>query len=513
MKFFKRDGKKDGLEEMIAPERTAAPLTNAQLKTLSPEMQAYFKEMETHLLDLKGFAKKAEARTKEANKEREKFEKDFHDTKTKLQEKSEEAMKLKREVEALTKSLKVFSEPKAVIIEELLGKLHETVMDVTKDIEMTDEQENQYQHIMGQLDEHMKQNEIQKVEALDRHQSLQSRSTDLELKVEDYEEKLKQLEEQNSLLREQVKTQSDKQVHQKVLDHEEFDKLQKEISNQAEAMQAAQFEVSKAKATTALHVEEVHDLQSRLEKAREELAQQAKAFSELTETHKMLENKYKHVKEKYAEAKEGNIKKYEARYRAKEKELENMMEAKYKSASKSDKENNGTGESPKKIEEGEGEKPKREEAPLEVSEKAEYEKTIDNLKTEIQLLKKDIEDLQQDKRDREDTIASLEQSVTDLRKKNPQKEEKPPAPAPQPTPPTTSAASGVLLNPKKVLNFLEQLDKNTKYLYKEFLVYSGNDPVKLSEMQEKMTGIIEIADDFQDYAAAKSEDAVKKAAK
>ena len=77
----------------------------------------------------------------------------------------------------------------------MLGRLHDLVARLTESTEMTEEQEEEYSHLMGGLEETLKQNETQRLEADERATSLQKRSTELELKNEDFEEKIKQLEE------------------------------------------------------------------------------------------------------------------------------------------------------------------------------------------------------------------------------------------------------------------------------------------------------------------------------
>lgn len=438
----------------------------------------------------------------------EKTEKERDEAKKHLHEKTEEAEKAHREIVALSHSLKIFQESKVVLGEQLLGQLHELVSDVTKDIEMTEDQEAEYQRLMGAMDEALKSCEVQKLESVERYQESEKAKAEAELKLEDLEEKFKLVEEQNTLLRDQAKEAVEKQRELKVIKNDEFELIEKEIARKEEIIINQTNEASKAIARAKDLEEELSELKSKFKKQQEELKSMAITLAEKLEAMKLLENKYTHVKEKYAELREGSIKKYEARYNSKVKELEAKMAAKLEENTKLANEVATVIEAEKEQE--------VDKAQGEADELHRLRSEVASLTHQIEILKTEAESMRDEKQVRDEQIHELERIVDEFKKKKsklddtgdlPKKqaiESSPDKNLPAPTGPT--------LNPKRILQFLEGIDTSTRTLYKEFILYGSSKPThdpQVDEMQMKMNQLVEQANDFKDYVKAKTQTLAK----
>lgn len=442
----------------------------------------------------------------------------MHETKTKLSEKTDESSKLKKDIEDMSKSLKVFTESKVIQSEQLLGKLHEFVSDLTKDIEMTEVQEGEYQSIMGSLDESMKLNETQKHEAVKKFEEQKSICEQIELKLEDNVEKIKQLEEQNALLKEQSKDLNDKQKEMKVMENQEFDKIVKELEDKERVIIEKSQEIGIAKDKLKQVAEELDETRSKYVKAKEDNLSFAKQVSELQETGKNLEMKYKNLKEKYSEARTGVLKKYESRYLQKEKELEATVEAKYKAADASPSGNNTQASA------SEGDASRTSKDGTSSEEKAKMEQQLGGLQKEVEMLRKEVEDLLFDKKEREQEMDHVSKQLEEMMKKNvpakkgdaklddsfdKQSEAKVDGIMKKAVAPSISYN----INPKRLILFLDDVEPAIKLIYKEFLKLSTSSqptPQAINDIQLKLNKIAEAVADFKDYALLKLEEAAKK---
>ena len=419
-----------------------------------------------------------------------KLEKDCADTKGKLNEKHEEYIKIKKEYDILNNRLRFFTESKALITEKLLGDLHELVSDLTKDIEMNENQENEYQRIMGSLDETIKANEIQKIESNNNYHTCKQKVNDLEMKLEDFEEKINQLEKQNTLLKEQVKVNTERNKELKVMENDEFDRIQKEKNDMEDTIREKNNEISIIKDKNKQTIEELNELNKKYNTTRDELTIMAKQLSDKNDQYNQLENKYKYIKDKYAEAREGVINKYESRYKSKEKELEMVYQKKY-----AEIDNHISNQV---VNDGSTNKPDdTNNKGMNDNERMNYDQTIEELHQQIEIYKNEILDVRNRCIDKDNEIISLENKINEIAKKREiVKQNSIDSPE--------STNSGSNINLKRLVKYLDSFEVNTKQLYKDFVKYSTLRDERLAdEVQLKMNKLIEQNDDIREYVLMK----------
>jgi myosin heavy subunit len=394
--------------------------------------------------------------------------------------------------------------------EQLLGQLHELVADVTKDIDMSEDQEYEYQRLMGAMDEAMKASEVQKTEALAKLAISEKAKSEIDLQIEDLIEKVKQLDEQNVLLRNQAKEYAEKQKELKVMKSEEFEKIEKEKTENEEKIREQSNETSKAIAKIRQLEEELSDMQIKHKKQDDEMIAIAKQMNEKNIEFKTLENKYKHVKEKYAEIREGNLKKYEARYAAKVKEIEASLNAKYAKDSEN-QENEIDGDNPSGnladvggeeiIHKTLSQEPKLPEAKSEDQEQdsTKLDHQIKDLICQLEIVKNELSFLQSECQTKDDTIRDLETTVEDLGKRVAT-----PAQKPRELEIDSPGKGGLVLNPKRLMKLSDLIEAPVRQLYKDFIIYSADNPNgQVVDMQMRMNSIIEHCTDMRDYIKAK----------
>ena len=362
---------------------------------------------------------------------------------------------------------------------------------------MSEEQESQYQSIMGRIDETIKTNEIQKAEALNSFVTCSKKATELEGVVEDFEEKLKQLEEQNQILRDQAKAAVDKNKELKVMENEEFERLQAEKAQQEEAIREKSNELGILKDKLKQATLEVEELTAKQARSKEELLELAKQLAELNESHKQLEAKYKYLKEKYAEAREGVLKKYESRYKAKEKELEHQIETKFRNSEE------------KKTEEEREAEMQAEDKPEEPStqptmtddERRSFEKSVEELKSQVEQYRQEAADLKSDCSNKDEEIKSLEAKLSEANKK---KDLGKPLPAPAPPAEDRKFGCDCNINMKRLIKYMDAFDSSMRQLYKEFMRYfASKDDGLVDDLQLKMNKQLEQSDDMKEYILMK----------
>lgn len=424
----------------------------------------------------------------------EKADRDRDDLKRSLIEKQNEVDKAVRERASIATSLQLLQESRSHNGEQLLTELHDLISDVTKDIDMTEDQELEYQRVMGALDEAFKTVNSQKAD-LDRRLAYSDRLREQsESRTEDLDVKVKLLEEQCTLLRDRAKEEADKQKDLKVVKSEEFEKIEKELTHKEEIIIGQKNEVSKALARAKDSEDELAEIKVKYNRQEEELRSLAKTLADRNEATKLLENKYRHVKEKYAELREGNIKKYETRYNAKVKELEAKMAAQIEALKTTDetaKEKEDKIAEPEKVSD-------------EAAESDRLRAEVSELRQQIEIMKRETDELQEDKRVKDDQINELEHQVLELQKRKNKFDDIDPKKPVQDISP--EKAAHVDLNPKRILKFLEGIDVSTRTLYKDFIIYGSShtthDP-KVDEMQLRMNKLVEQANDLKDYVEAK----------
>lgn len=462
----------------------------------------------------------AEAEAKYWSREKEYMAvaKDLETTKTELETRTEELKKLKGEYELCVASLEVYRQPKSSLCEELLGQLHEFVSDTTKEIEMSEPQEEEYQRIMGALDETIKTIESQKADLVKEVHGYKNTVTGLEMQNEDLADRLKKVEEQNKGLKEQSKEITSKLEKTKQVEEEEWTKLQSRLEELEGSAVGKLQEISKQKDLLKHRDEDLEELKKKYESNQAECLSLAKQVTEVQAKHSALEAKYKLLKQKYAESRDGNMKKYEARIRAKEKELEAIMERKYNKKqagdeseqTKEDTEQNSAQDSD--TEQREPEQPTESDTIENRSTKiitvttdsdrlADSISRIQHLEQENEALKRELEESSSEKASLEQKIEVLTEQIQQANKK------KKPQPEPAEKPAATDKTSRVALNTKRVDDFLLSVDKNVRVLYKEFIVWATAktvDITRVADMQKNLNIVLELVDDFKEYCSTKT---------
>ena len=385
---------------------------------------------------------------------------------------------------------------------------------------MTEPQEEEYTRIMGALDETIKNVEAQKADLVKEVHGYKNTVTGLEMQNEDLADRLKKVEEQNKTLKEQSKEITNKLEKTKQVEEEEWTKLQARLEELEGSAVSKLQEISKQKDLLKHKDEDLEELNKKYESNQAECLSLAKQTTELQAKYSALEAKYKLLKQKYTESRDGNMKKYEARIRAKEKELEAIMERKYNKkqggdenaeAPKEDAENNSAQES-------EGEQPEKDqptESDIADSKSAKVstvatdsDKLSDSL-SRIQVLEHENEALKRELEESSTEKASLEQKIEALSEQIQLAAKKKKA-QPEPAPAEKTASdkiSRVALNAKRVDDFLQSVDKNVRVLYKEFIVWATAKSVdisRVSDMQKNLNIVLELVDDFKEYCSTKS---------
>ncbi len=358
---------------------------------------------------------------------------------------------------------------------------------------MTEDQETQYQRIMGLIDETIKTNETQKLEAISSYVTSAKKVTELEGALEDFEEKLKQLEEQNLILREQAKAAAEKNKELKVMENEEFEKFQQEKAQQEETIRERSNELGILRDKLKQSSIEVEELTAKQAKSKEELLDLAKQLADQNESFRQLEAKYKYVKEKYAEAKEGVLKKYESRYKAKEKELEHQIETKFRNSEEKKTEEERAAE----LQE---EKPEvaSTEPTMTDEERRGFEKSLEVLRTHVEQFMQEVMDLKADCRSKDEEIKSLEAQLSEANKK---KDSGKPQPAPAEE---WKIICDCNINMKRLIKYIDTFDNSMRQLYKEFMRYfASKDDGLVDDLQLKMNKQLEQSDDMREYILMK----------
>jgi chromosome segregation ATPase len=495
--------------------------------------------------------KEAEAKYLAREKEYINMAKEYETTKNELEIKTEDYKKLKSESDTYAASLEVYRQPKTSVCEELLGQLHEFVSEATKDIEMSELQEEEYQRIMGALDQTIKNVENQKAEAAKEAHGYKNTVNGLEMQNEDLAERLKRLEEQNKVLKEQSREATQKLEKTKQVEEEEWNKLQSRLAELEQAVIDKSHEVSKHKDLLKHANEDHEELKTKFESNHAECLALARQLTDLQSKQSTLETKYKLLKEKYSESRDGNMRKYEARIRAKEKELESIMERKYKQKYEPDESEptTMTTTTPDEIAKQSENQSEDEHAsshdgyktpasqdngaPLShpLVSREDHESSLMKLKLverENQELKKEIGDVLSEKSALEQQIEELTSQIQASlkQKKLMQTETQVGAGGPangiagsQGLASQAAGSSGsnklagsgsrtdrVALNTKRVATFVTSVDGTIRNIYKQFIVWGTNktvDITKIDGLQKDMNDVLELVDDFKEYVTSK----------
>lgn len=445
--------------------------------------------------------------------------KEFDTTKSELDTKIEELKKLKSESDTCFASLEVYRQPKTSVCEELLGQLHEFVSEATKETEMTEVQEEEYQRIMGALDEMIKNIESQKAEVVREVHGYKNTVSGLDMQNTDLAERMKKLEDQNKVLKEQSKEITQKLEKTKQVEESEWTRLQTRLEELEKEVVAKNQDVSKQKDLLKHAKDDYEEVKTKLEANQVESLTLAKQYTDTQTKLSTLEQKYKMLKEKYTESREGNMKKYEARIRAKEKELEAIMERKYKQTycSENVEDSNPETQPTATTQLSDTEQPSNQDIPetpevVSVENGAQNIDIVDVIQTKLvviqqenEALKREIVDLSAEKKNLEEKLEELsEQLQTAIKKKKSQPD------APATTIPVlkeiSTSAGRVGLNLSRVDGFLKSVDKDVRGLYKEFILWGTSKSVdvgRIDGMQKTLNEVLEAVDDFKSYVQTK----------
>lgn len=424
----------------------------------------------------------------------------------------EKLSQAEREIKAYLSSKKPNPEQETEVRgEDMLGELHGLVATLTEEMEMTEEQEEDYQRMMGGLDEGFKTLQNRLGEARERANRAEGSLAEMELKLEDWEERGRGLEEQNKLLRKSALSSLEEQKEQRNHDGLEMAKLKEEIEQLKKDAEERGSDVSKLEDKLRLAGEEIAHFEGMEKTHKEEMEALAKKLQTSMTDFSTLESKYRYLKEKYAQASSGVIKKYETRYKDKEKELIEKYEKKYEHKEKE------ILEDPAELAESmiscQTEKSEGGVVKLTSQETSELEEKVKKLEEELELVKKDLEDVLTESRRKDEDILQLESKLTELSKKrlsSASKEDNNKVASAEKKPeqdfPKSDKPEKPLINPVRLLKYTSSMYDELREVYKLFLLATveAGKQSEVEEVQLKINGLVEKTNDFREYVQLKT---------
>ena len=114
-------------------------------------------------------------------------------------------------------------------VDSLLGSLHEFVIEIIGNKELSDSQSQEYSEAMGSIEQYVKLKVTEKTQASTKVEELDQKTQSLQIVVEELSEQLEEINMQNSLLKANMKTKEEEKKGKEVVDIEKLKEYEDSI--------------------------------------------------------------------------------------------------------------------------------------------------------------------------------------------------------------------------------------------------------------------------------------------
>ena len=446
--------------------------------------------------------------------------KDFNDLQTKSKKMQEEQI-------SFLEQKKLLESINDTTVDSLLGQLHEFVIEIIGDKELSDSQSAEYSEAMGNIEQYVKVKITEKTQASIKVEELQQKSESMQIVVEELSEQLEEINMQNSLLKANMKTNQEEKKGKEVVDIEKL----KDYEDTIEQLEMDKSEIQKQLDLVQadfLHLkEEKIENSKKMESLKTEMSTLSSKYSQLEKDKDMLKRGYTDLKMKYVNSKI-SLKK------CKQEQANAISNSNNVSSQNKQPDDDSTTQNNTQIEDNTSD--------LNLEKFTEFEKKIKELQEKLEektrllheqqsLFDEKLEKQKLDFEEREEEVMELIQEKEKIEKLlNSFKEKRELALAEilklkkqladQQLKQTTSAQSNKQviqalqnsdetslnynINPERLDNFLKKILDISNSLYKNFMIYvATTEESQMIQVESNINKSIELISDFYEYSTAK----------